>query len=281
MDASLASLINLYVFPTGRRLFALAQVAQRAKKRGLTDLAKHCASAVAHDQHCLSLERKWAGTVAAARGKAPPPARPADAPPELTVIDPLMDRTLTAIRDHAESQRAGAPPADPIHETVTSFLKSAFPTGDVSDITSLPAVEQLAAVDVLLKLFEERPVAAQIKELGLGRLAQRVADLQVQYRAALSAPAPESLAFSTVRAARIDGQDLLLQTVAIVLGHFHGKTPEHAEARAELLGPILEQNDAIALAMRTRRAVVDVQPETGAPDPHAPSGDTAPPAPTT
>jgi hypothetical protein len=35
-------------------------------------------------------------------------------------------------------------------------------------------------------------------------------------------------------------------------------------ARSDLLGPILEQNDAIGVALKGRRSVVDVNPETGA-----------------
>ena len=41
---------DVYVFPTGRRLFALSQVASRAKTQGFAELAKHCEGAVAHDR---------------------------------------------------------------------------------------------------------------------------------------------------------------------------------------------------------------------------------------
>src|SRR5690349_7737345 len=124
MDTSLAAVFDLYLFPTGRRLFALVRVHASAKGAGFPELVKHCHAAVTHDRACLALERRWAGFAAASRGKSasPPPA----GAPDATKIDPLVDRTVTAIRDHAENQRAGAAPGDPIHATVAAFLKELF-----------------------------------------------------------------------------------------------------------------------------------------------------------
>lgn len=268
MEAPLSAFFEFYQFPTGRRLFALAQVMKRAADAKLPDVVKHCNAALAHDRHCLDLERRWAGIAAEARGKGPPPVALPTSPGTLQ-LDALIDRTLTAIRDQAQNQTLGTAPDDPIRGVAASLLKEIFPS-NVQDVTGLPFVEELAAVENILGKLTGKALAPAVKELGLERLVSSLVGLTDQYRAALQAPAPETLAFGQVRAARAEGQDLLLQTVAIVLGKFFRNTPEDATARAELLGPILEQQRAIAAALKGRRAVVeDVNPETGEPDPNA------------
>jgi len=264
METSLSWFFDLYVFPTGRRLFALAQVMKKAMATGHADLAQHCATAVAEDRKCLALERRWAGVAAEARGKGTAAAPPKTLDP--AKIDPLVDRTLGAIRDHAETQRAGASPEDPIHATVSTLLKSIFPSG-VADVTRLPWVEELAAVEDILSKLASPALAPVVTDLGLSRLVERLESLTVQYRAALHAPAPDSLMFGEVRAARAEGQERLLQIVAIVLGKHHQSTPADIAARVDLLGPVMEQNDAIGASLKGRNAIEDVNPETGEADP--------------
>ncbi len=268
MEAPLSTLFDFYQHPTGRRLFAHGQTLKQAAAAKLPDVVKHCTAAIAHDRKCLALERRWAGVAAAARGKGPAAALPAGSPATLK-IDATVDRTLTAIRDHAVNQTAGAPPDDPIHITVAGFLKELFPT-TVQDVTGLPFVEELAAVEhILTQLQGKDALQPIVEDLALHRQHKHLAALTDQYRNALQTPTPETLAFGQVRAARAEGQDRLLQTVAIVAGKFFRNTPDDAAARAALLGPILEQQEAIGAAMRGRRVIEDVNPETGEPDPNA------------
>ena len=77
-----------------------------------------------------------------------------------------------------------------------------------------------------------------------------------------------------VRAARAEGQGLLLETVAIILGKHHERTAAGTAERVALLGPILKQNDQIGQYLRARRAVSDVDPSTGKDTPGAPGGAT-------
>ena len=277
-NSSLAALISLYIFPTGRRQFALGQVVTRAKLRDFPELAKHCSGAITHDRGCLILERRWDGVVAESRGKVAPSPPAAGAPPNTADVDPLVDKTLTAIRDHAVSQTAGAAPDDPIHAMVAAFLKEIYPAG-VAEVTKLGFVEELAAVDVIVGLLQSKELGPVVKDLGLGRLVKRLADLAVVYRASQLAQPEEALAFSNVRVARIKGQDLLLEAIAIVIGKHHSSSAEDVAARSDLLGPILEQNDAIGAALKGRRSVVDVNPDTGAADPSVPAPAKAPAAP--
>ncbi|KYG10391.1 hypothetical protein BE21_12295 [Sorangium cellulosum] len=258
MDATLESIFNLYVFTTGRRLFALRQVRALAKEQRFTELVKHCDAAIEHDLATRALERRWAGEPAAT-----------GANPAAQRIDVLVDRTLGAIRDHVVAQTQGAAPADPIHKEVAAFLRPIFPVS-VQAITSLPYVDELAAVDDIVALLKGE-LAPAVREFGLGRLVTRLADLAVQYRDALEAPPPSLIDWGRVRAARAEGQGLLLEAVAIILGKHHERTREGTAARLALLAPILQQNEAIGQYLRSRRAIADVNPETGEDEPAAPA----------
>jgi hypothetical protein len=255
MDATLESLFDLYVFTTGRRLFALRQVRAVAHQLGFAELVKHCDAAISHDTATLDLERRWSGEPAG------------DTNPQAQKIDVLVDRTLGAIRDHAVAQTQGAPADDSIHAEAAAFLKAIFPVS-VYAVTSLSYVDELAAVDHILKLCKG-DLAPAVKELGLGRLIKRLADLASEYRDALEEPPPSLVEWGRVRAARAEGQGLLLEAVAIIVGKHHGRTPEGTEARRVLLAPILKQNEAIGQYLRARRRVEDVNPETGADAPAA------------
>ena len=263
MDATLRTVIDLYEFTTGRRLFALGLTRAAARARNHKSIVAVCDVAIAHDMKVRELERRWSG-------------EPDDvgANPEAKRIDGLVDRTLSAIRDGAIAQTQGAAVDDPIHAEVESFLKRLFP-GGLARVTSAPFVEELQMVDEIVALLRGE-LAPTVKELGLGKLAKRLADLAAQYRVALEAPPPSIIGWGRVRAGRAEGQELLLEVVAVIMGHFHARTEESNEARAALLGPILKQNDAIGAYLRSRRAVDDVNPDTGKEEP---GGKAAPAAP--
>jgi hypothetical protein len=258
MDGTLESIFNLYVFTTGRRLFALRQVRAIAKEQRFTELVKHCDAAIEYDLATRAIERRWAGEPAAT-----------GANPAAQRIDVLVDRTLGAIRDHVVAQTQGAAPDDPVHKEVAAFLKPIFPVS-VQAITSLPYIDELAAVDDIVALLKGE-LAPAVKEFGLGRLVTRLADLAVQYREALEAPPPSLIDWGRVRAARAEGQGLLLEAVAIILGQHHERSREGTEARLALLAPILQQDEAIGHYLRARRAIADVNPETGEDEPAAPT----------
>ncbi|APR79022.1 Hypothetical protein A7982_04369 [Minicystis rosea] len=265
MDATLRTLIGLYEFTTGRRLFALGLTRAAAKARSLKNIVTLCDAAIAHDTQVRQLERRWSSE-----------PNDTEANPAAKRIDVLVDRTLGAIRDGAVAQTQGASTDDPIHAEVESFLKRLFPNG-VFAVTSAPYVEELQVVDEIVKLLQG-DLAATAKELGLGKLTKRLADLAVQYRDALEAPPPSIVAWGRVRAGRAEGQELMLEVVAAIMGQFHARTEESNEARATLLGPILKQNDAIGAYLRSRRAVDDVNPDTGKEEP-APDGKAGPATP--
>lgn len=266
MDASLESLINLYQFPTGRRLFAHKQIRVRAEADGFDKLVKHCEKAITHDIQTQSLEKRWAGET-----------NSSDANPDAQRIDILVDRTLGAIRDHAIAQAAGAPENDPIHSTVDNFIKKVFPAG-VHAITSLPYVEELEAVDAIVHSLQHE-LAPIVDELNLQRHTARLTTLAIEYRKALEAPPPSLLDWGRIRAARAEGQGLLLETMAIILGKNHSRSAKGTAERLHFLEPILRQNEALGAAFKNRRSPSDINADTGEELSNAPSAPTLPPTP--
>ena len=67
----------------------------------------------------------------------------------------------------------------------------------------------------------------------------------------------------------------MLEAVAMIVGKYPRSTPEHVANRTALLGPILQQNEAIRAYLRSRRPVQDVNPETGEEDAAAPGAEAA------
>lgn len=267
MDSTLGSLINLYTFSTGRRLFAFRQVRKLAEKLALEDLVVHLDAALTHDRATRALETKWASAPATQKNQA-----------EVQRIDVLVDRALVSIRDSAQAQANGAGDDEDIADKVQTLISAIFPGGSVIEVTQATYVEELEAVDGILTSLKSKELAPIVTELGLTRLVKRLAKLAVDYRAAQEAPAAEIVGYDKVRAARAVGQENILQAVAMILGLYPKSTPEHQASRAKLLAPILKQNEAIRLYLRSRRTVQDVNPETGEVDPNAPVGEPAPAA---
>jgi hypothetical protein len=271
MDVALASLLNFYVFSTGRRIFALQQAHKVAKEMQLTDLEQHIASAIKADRKTHELEQKWAASQKA------PTSGSADAG-RTKRVDAQVDRALTALRDGAAAQIDGAEPSEKaLVASIEAMLTDLFPKG-VYSITTLPYVDELNAVDAIVKKLSDQ-YADLVTDIGLERHKKRLAKLAVEYREAQETTKPAGPSFDEVRAARAEGQERMLEASAMILGKYPSSKKDHVAARQSLLGPFLRQNEAIRQYLKSRRAVEDVNPDTGEVDPNAPAGEPEAPAP--
>jgi hypothetical protein len=256
MLVSLNSLFNIYTFSTGRRMYSMSLVKPIAAARKAKEIVTHIDMALAHDRVTRILDIRWDGRQQLNRGGG-----------KLKAVDGLTDNTITAIRDGAVLQTRGMQPDDPIHGVVEAFLAEALPAG-VQAITALPFVDQVSAVDAIVTKLQG-PLAPVVKELGLTRQVERLAALAVEYRAALdeSTLRSDAIVYEEVREAREKGQQYLLALIVLILATYRDDTPEDEEAREALLTPILQQNEAIRVYLRNRRAVRDVDPDTGLEEP--------------
>jgi hypothetical protein len=264
MDETLSTLLNLYVFTVGRRIFAMSKVLEAAKAEKFSPLVTHCEGALAHDRDTRALEAKWSGKANVTNGSA-----------ALRDTDIATDNCLSAIRDAIDSQLRVVKPNDPLAKSGAALLIELYPTG-VGTITSLPYVEELNEVERVLEVLKSKAWKKTVSELALSRHVALLEELAATYKAKLNTPAEKIATFAEVREARQKGQRLMLQAVAMIVGKHPFDTPEDVASRSALLTPILNQNEAIRQYLRSRRAVQDVNPETGEVDPNAPSKDEKP-----
>ena len=242
-------LIKLVVFTTGRRIYALRKVRATALALSLTDLVAHIDAAIAHDRTTLTLEARWRGRRVYGRRHAP----------ETTDIDNRLDQLLTGVRNTLMTFIQALSQGDPRREAAERFVDGVFPQG-VYPITSLPFIDQLAAIEDLLDRIAA-DFSAEVALLSISHLIALIAEVTDEYREALD-QGPSRLDYATVKAAQDRGQDFLLAIVAMALGAFYRiDDPAHNDAREALLAPIMDQQEAIREYLRARRPVEDVDPD--------------------
>jgi hypothetical protein len=267
MDVSLSLLFNLYAFSTGRRLFALHQTRQAALGAGLNALATHCAAAITHDEGTRDLEARWAGDKDASQYA--PEARP---------VDIQVDIALSALRDSINAEARDAEPGDPLAAAAQKLEQLAFPDG-LAAVIKRVYVDELNELQRIIALLQSPEWSVLVPKLGLERRLLRLIDLETKYAAVIALPA-KTTSFDEVKAARTQGQTLMLQAVAMILGQYPSESDADVAGRRALLEPILKQNEAIRAYLRERRSPEDVNPATGEVEtPAAPPAPITPPAP--
>jgi hypothetical protein len=262
MDASLESLVGLYQFSPGRRLFALQQVHKVATSMKETELLSVIGEAI-------TAERKNIELVAAYQRNRDQPKGSAEA----QKIDWAVDRALGSLQEMGQALLKVIEPSDPRATGIQAMLHALFP-GGLTAVTLLPYVEELAQLDRIVHVAQtehSRIIAA----IGAEPVLARLTALAQQFRTALEAVAPQDVRYDAVRATAAQCQNLLLQVTVAILAKHSTNDPVHVNARTALLQPILAQNEAIAQYLRARRPAPDVDPATGdelpAPAPVTPS----------
>jgi hypothetical protein len=274
MEGIVVSLINLYPFPTGRRLYALELVYRRARELGVKVVAEHAQRGIAHDRTTLAME-------AAGRPKqGASPAEPPMAEGEASMapcgessrqpsrqpsrqIDTQLHRAILGLDSYLDLQvRVFA--ADSVRGHAATTLRQVLLPMGAGAMLQLPVGEELVEVDALVDRLDFLPEAADAMAAlpDIEPIVSRIQELAGQYRLSLDghgrAIGPERLC-----EARIRGQRLLAETVALIVGHFAVNAPDDDEGRSYLLEPILRQNQALREARQQRRQPTDIDPRTG------------------
>lgn len=241
MNPSLLSLFKFTKLSSGRRLRVFREMRKRARERSMTDLVAFLDQAIVHEKRTHELNRRWR-----TQGRSRTIGGP-----DIGAIDGLTDQSLTSLRDMVVAYIRGALPGDVKAELAERVRKAIFPDG-VSAITSLPYVEELAALELILDALRDE-LQVEVSALGLTHMVERLTTLFEMYQSALDAGG-DHLWFRDVKAARERGHVFMLEAVSQVLGRFFREAdPSHAEARAELLEPVLEQDQAMRDYLRSRR----------------------------
>jgi hypothetical protein len=252
MTDQTASLLRLYRFPSGRRLFAVQAVLAAATRLGeqpAIDLATQC---VTTERAARKLQRAWRSQ------------KSAEVATRAFELDPRVDRLVSTLHEIPARALSTLPASHPRAAQATAYINALFPDGPAA-ITRLPYEEEVVAVEDLLELLLADEMQETIVRFALTDYVSELAQLVPQYRAEIEASPKGEVVFRQVRDALVDGQRHLVRLVALLLGVW----AQDPGKGAELMAPILQQQDRIGAALRSKRRVSDVDPDTGEEEPEA------------
>lgn len=250
MDTSSASLTNVYNFPTGRRLYALREVARLAMALVANDIAEHAATGVEHDTGLAAMEARAEALRRGRYGR------------DATTVDKRVDDVLVGIDSHLIARERVYGAGSQRGADAALVREKLLPQG-AGAITKLAFVPEHERINVLLARARQAdlaPVVARIPELP--EMLAELETVNTEYGAVLSAydrdrPAPDDLL-----AAQARGQEILAEVTAMIVARY-ARLPERRAEREALLEPILRQQEDIRLARQRRRRPRDIDPDTG------------------
>lgn len=190
-----------------------------------------------------------------------------------------VDRATVGLRDGIRLHIGfEGRPLDDGNRRARKLLHAAFPEG-VTAVIHRPFAEQVVIVDKMIAKIKAGH-SDTIELLGLGRLLDTLVEENQAYRAAQHAERDREVEYAKVLESRARTQEMLLEVIVMIMGRYPLTTDAHVAAREALLGPVIEQNEAIGMSLRSRRGTPDdVDPDTGETIVEPPPA--APPAPAT
>jgi hypothetical protein len=249
-------------------------VYRRARELGIKVVAEHAQRGIAHDRVTMAMEAagrpkhdEGPGELPVTDGEASlvPCREPSRQPPRQPSkeIDTQLHRAILGLDSYLDVQvRVFA--ADSARGHAATILRHVLLPMGAGAMLQLPIAEELVEVDALIDRLDFLPDAADAMAAlpDVEPIVNRIKELAGQYRLSQGCHGrvvgPEQLC-----EARIRGQRLLAETVALIVGHFAVNAPDDDEGRSYLLEPILRQNQALREARRRRRQPTDIDPRTG------------------
>lgn len=249
----IADLVRISTFTPGRAAFAAKRVRALIQGEGERGLASEADRLVACAEEAIIQRRNWVQKRAAAartrRGQ------------RLLALHKRIVRLVSAIHTNAQSFVRSTDESEPDAGEASHLLNDLFPRGP-SDIVRQEFEDQAATVADFVRQLDGR-FANLANTLGLAPLVRQLATANVGFMHALAVAPAGAMPYDAIIAAENETQERLARLV-ISIAHTHSGTDARAVTRrAQLLAPILEQDARIGDALRNRRAVRDVDPDTG------------------
>lgn len=247
-----------YRSTAGRRAFSLRKVQALLRAAGYADLAALCDPLIAANLSQLELMRLFRVAQGLPGGSWTP---------EIIAADITLDRALGDLIQLLEAlaRRTGTERGD----AAKALLEAGFSEG-LAYYTQQNFGEEEVRVAGLVALLARHP--AKVAATTSADIVADITDAHQKFQTLLVAhEKAERMRFDEVKAADLANQRGYLELIAAILSRT-GELPEaeRAAARARLLGPVMEQNAAIGELMRLRRAVKDVDPDSGTPEGDSP-----------
>lgn len=233
--------LDLYVWPTDASLHVVREVQRRAEALGDAELVRRCTRAVSELTEAREAQRAW-------DRERPTRNRPPAAPGELKRLDAKADRCLSGVQDIAKIRLRAFGPEDPKGQQAEAFLAFFFPHG-ADAITSLPPARQRVAHEEMVAELVSPRWQPLLAPLGVEALVAELQRLLPEYARLVDAerPAPQ-ITWPVVQGAVARGRGAVLEVAAWILAYDR----DRADARAQLFAPLVEQEEKMAAAMKSR-----------------------------
>lgn len=250
MALTLLSLFNLYRYTPGRRAWMLGRIAEAATQLGLTGVAAAAAALVEPEKTLAAGFRTWT-TVRAGTESS-------EVSQKLVTSDQQRDATLGAF-DAFLAALAGRS-ARASGQAAARVQAAAFPEGSRAIIT-LPYPDETAAVEALVKALETQH-AADVAAAGATEWVVELKEANGAFAAQYDRlSATRAVDFKALKAQDEAQQGTFLRFLAKVIA-----SSDDAQLPT-LLDPVAVQQDAMKALYQSRRAVPDVDADTGDPLP--------------
>lgn len=231
MQPTLGRFISLANMTAAARIQRMREIRKVADELQQIRLIAHLDRAIAGDRKTVELNARW--RLRHWRGEKLP---------EFTKLDRRLGNVMFTIHATAVAHVSGEVVGENLRRAAENILVTVFPTG-IESTLSLPYVERVFAVERIIDLLVN-DLASDTAALGLQRQTLELCTVVEHYRTAL-AGTPSAREFAHVADARERGQDRLFEVVAIILSTFAGDhRRSHADARAELLAPLMVEDRA-------------------------------------
>ncbi|TXD41280.1 hypothetical protein FRC96_04660 [Lujinxingia vulgaris] len=245
-----AHFLNLRRMPTGRYARALRLMLARVKDASLPGLGERLEQALKLSEQTLALELKWStarANATRARGQA-------------TLIDHQIDEQLSALESGIKSQMVGDDD-EPEVEMARELHRTFFAEG-VGAITQKAYEVQEGLIDAMLASLDAR-FNNHVEALGLRRGVERLRRLTGEFKAELDRDRKPGVTYDQVQAARHQLHEATCRVLIGVLYHLEAGEASTLARRANILEPLLDQQERVAQAYSRHRAPTDVNPDTG------------------
>ena len=160
----LDTLFTIYQLPTGRRIFALKQLAEAPGAVRVTGLLALVEAEIERCSELQRMEHEWMS------------AKHTSTESRTAKLNSKLDSTLGSIARVAAEYRDTLGMGDPLGAAGQTLLSRAFP-GGVSAVTTLTYVEQVETVGMLLELFRGE-LEPEVIALGLTQHVLRLDTLR-------------------------------------------------------------------------------------------------------
>jgi len=249
---AIESWISLHRFTPGRRSYAARLMKTAARARNLDDVVALCDAIIASEKEQIALQKKWNNQQTAA---------PAGSwSPELLALDVVLDRQVGQLRDLLAALAALGD--SPRSRAAQTLLTAHFARG-VAHYTQCIVEDEAARVGELVDALQAAP-----EDVASATVEESVAAVRAThttYDALVHDTKPPALtSFKAVKDADLANQRRFLDLVTDVLA-LTRRLADGDAVRDALLATVVVQDAEIAAALRAKRKLKDVDPDSGTP----------------